>query len=98
VLLLEQGIITLDLAQTLEFRGRFRIEDHIVIGHEPPLPHQFSPSGQHERVDIQGVRHVLHLHARQSTHPHRPHLELVRVAVYFPRPFDSWHHTPPPLG
>ena len=32
MLLLEQGIVTLDLAQTLKFSGRFRIEEHIVIG------------------------------------------------------------------
>src|SRR5512134_2157038 len=96
MLLFEQGVATLQFSQLHEFGHKPRAQhDLLGLRPQPPLAVLLAPAREHERMDIQGLRNVLHLNSRQPAELYRTDLELSAVLRYSLGLCRSSHRTPP---
>ncbi|MCM5681575.1 hypothetical protein M8A51_18780 [Schlegelella sp. S2-27] len=97
MLLLQALVLALDFTQPLQL-GHLLLLHRLHLAHQFAVAHLLAPLRQHERVNAQGLGHVLDQHARLIAHLHGLELELDAVAIDLLRSWSSQSTLPFALG
>lgn len=77
---LELLVLPLDLAQRLQLGGNDRVHIY-ALGHDDPLSREFSPTRQHERMDVKRLGDIAAQDVGLLVQSNRGGLEFVAVTA-----------------